>query len=114
MQQSGRSRNAAEKMRKAGFENIIEMPGGMMEWRANNLPEEKMELKGNGMNVEQYEALLKQDKLVLVDFFAEWCAPCKKMKPYLEKISLEMAEKVSLVRIDADAHAELCKNLNVT
>lgn len=109
----GRSGNAADRMRKAGFENVIEMPGGMMEWRANNLPE----IKGTtvkGMSLEQYQALLGSDKLVLIDFYADWCAPCKKMKPYLEKIAVEMADKVMLVRIDADENAELCKKLNVT
>lgn len=110
----GRSRSAAAKMRKAGFEKVIEMPGGMMEWRAGNLPETKITTTGSGMSLAQYQSLLKSDKLVLVDFYADWCAPCKKMKPYLEKIALEMADKVTLVRIDADENAELCKQLNVT
>ncbi|MFH6967196.1 thioredoxin domain-containing protein [Flavobacterium sp. FlaQc-28] len=110
----GRSNSAADKMRKTGFEDVIEMPGGMMEWRVNNLPETKINIAEKGMSLAQYQALLKSDKLVLVDFYADWCAPCKKMKPYLEKIAVEMANKVTLVRIDADQNAELCKKLNIT
>jgi thioredoxin 1 len=110
----GRSGSAADKMRKAGFENVVEMPGGMIEWRANNLPETKISRTAKGMSLEQYQALLPSDKLVLIDFYADWCAPCKKMKPYLERIAVEMADKVTLVRIDADENVELCKKLNVT
>ena len=109
----GRSGKALAKMHEAGFTNVVEMPGGMMEWRANDLPEVKIELTGEGMDLRQYEALLRSDKLVLVDFYADWCAPCKKMKPYLEKIAIDMADTVTLVRIDADANPVLCKTLDV-
>ena len=109
-----RSAGAADRMRKEGFENIIELPGGMMDWRANNLPEAAAKTRGAGMSLAQYEALVNSDKLVLVDFYADWCAPCKKMKPYLEKIAVEMADKVTLVRVDADENTELCKTLKVS
>ncbi|MFV0541166.1 MAG: thioredoxin domain-containing protein [Aestuariibaculum sp.] len=109
----GRSGKAMDKMQELGFKNIIEMEGGIMQWRANNLPEITINPTANGMTVEQYQALLHSDKLVLVDFYADWCAPCKKMKPYLEKMAIEMANKVTLVRIDADKHIELCKTLNI-
>lgn len=61
----------------------------------------------------QYNALLNSNKLVLVDFYADWCAPCKKMKPYLDEISKEMKDKVVVVRIDADANKALAKALKV-
>lgn len=110
----GRSSSAANKMRKEGFEKVFEMHGGMMEWRANNLPEIKANTTEKGMSLEQYQNSLNSDKLVLVDFYAEWCAPCKKMEPYLEKIADEMADQVTVIRIDADKNAELCKTLNVS
>lgn len=50
---------------------------------------------------------------MLIDFYAEWCIPCKKMKPYLEKLSKELANTVTIVRIDADKNPELCKELSV-
>ncbi len=109
-----RSAGAADRMRKEGFENIIELPGGMMDWRANNLPEAAAKTRGAGMSLAQYDSLVNSEKLVLVDFYADWCAPCKKMKPYLEKIAVEMADKVTLVRVDADENAELCKILKVS
>lgn len=61
-----------------------------------------------------FQEIINSDKPVLVDFYAEWCAPCKKMEPYLEKIAFEMADRVTVIRIDADKNAELCKTLNVS
>lgn len=110
-----RSNAAANQLRASGFKNVVELPGGMMEWRANNLPETKeaSATTSKGLSLAQYEALTKSDKLVLVDFYAEWCAPCKEMKPYLDRISKDMANNVEIVRIDADANVEICKILKI-
>lgn len=111
----GRSASAADKMRRSGFKQVIEMPGGMMEWRSEDLPETRPAAVMNaGMTMARYQALLDTDKLVLVDLYADWCAPCKKMAPYLDKLAREMGDKVSVIRIDADANPELCKTMNVT
>jgi thioredoxin len=61
----------------------------------------------------EFDALLNSDKLVLIDFYAEWCAPCKKMKPYLDEISKDMADKVVIIRINADDNQALCKELKI-
>ena len=44
--------------------------------------------------------VLQSDKPVLVDFWAEWCGPCKMIGPSLEEISEELADKVTLVKMD--------------
>ena len=44
--------------------------------------------------------VLQSDKPVLVDFWAEWCGPCKMIGPSLEEISDELSDKVSIVKMD--------------
>lgn len=110
----GRSSAAASKMRTSGFTQVYEMDGGIMKWRGANLPETtKNTAASNGMTTQAFEALLATDKLVLVDFYADWCAPCKKMKPYLAEISTEMADRVVVIRINADENQGLCKALKI-
>ena len=110
----GRSSSAANKMRSDGFTQVYEMDGGIMKWRGENLPETTDNaVVSNGMSKQQFDALLISDKLVLIDFYADWCAPCKKMKPYLEEISKEMIDKVVVIRINADDNHALCKELKI-
>ena len=110
----GRSSSAANKMRADGFKTVYELDGGIMKWRGSNLPETTDNTDAsNGMTKQQFEALLNSDKLVLIDFYADWCAPCKKMKPYLDEISEDMADKVLVIRINADDNQALCKELKI-
>lgn len=115
----GRSADAAEYLRKNGMQNVIELNGGIMKWRAAGLPEENAsntqasKNANTGLSMESYQALLKSDKVVVIDIFAEWCGPCKKMAPYLTELQSTMADKVEIIRIDADKNTDLCKQLNV-
>ena len=110
----GRSSSAASQMRSAGFKEVYELSGGIMKWRAANLPETTANTTAsNGMTKQQFDALTNSDKLVLIDFYADWCAPCKKMKPYLDEISKDMADKVVVIRINADDNQQLCKELKI-
>jgi thioredoxin len=107
----GRSGSAAAKMRSMGFAQVYEMAGGIMKWRAAGLPEE--DTNNGGMSPEEYQALLNTDKKVLIDFYAEWCGPCKKMAPYLEEMKSTLSDSVVIVRIDADKNQALAKSLNI-
>ena len=110
----GRSSSAANKMRAEGFKTVYELNGGIMKWRNANLPETTNNtVTSNGMTKQQFDALLLSEKLVLIDFYADWCAPCKKMKPYLDQISSDMAVKVVVIRINADDNQSLCKELKI-
>ena len=50
----------------------------------------------------------------IIDFYAEWCIPCKKMKPELEELAKEQAATVEVYRIDVDDNPELAKQLEVS
>ena len=57
--------------------------------------------------------VLKSAEPVLVDFFAEWCGPCKAMAPALDQISSEMAGKVKVVKVDVDASGEIAQKYKI-
>ena len=110
----GRSGSAASQLRSNGFKNVLELDGGMMAWRSAGLPEttDTKVVKSKGMTTSEFEKLLQTDKVVLVDFYAEWCGPCKKMKPSLEAVEREMTN-VKVIRIDVDKNAELVKSFGI-
>ncbi|GAB6040086.1 thioredoxin family protein [Endothiovibrio diazotrophicus] len=47
-------------------------------------------------------------KPVLVDFSAEWCAPCRAIEPVMHKIADEMGERLTVAKVDADENMKLC------
>lgn len=108
-----RSASAADRLRGMGFKTVVNLKGGIMQWRAAGLPEAGGTAAATGMTRESFQQTVSGDKLILVDFYAEWCQPCKKMKPYLEEIAAEMAATVTVLRLDADANRQLCKDLKV-
>jgi len=57
--------------------------------------------------------VLMSDKPVLVDFWAEWCQPCRKVAPLLEEIATEMGDKVSIVKLNIDENPEIARRYRV-
>jgi thioredoxin 1 len=66
------------------------------------------------MKKSKYEEIVNQgDKLVLVDFFADWCGPCKAMMPSIERVAKENTEKLSVFKINIDKNPALATNLGI-
>ena len=57
--------------------------------------------------------VLEQSKLVLVDFWAEWCGPCKQIAPTLEELAEKYSENLSVCKVDVDSNRELALQYNV-
>jgi thioredoxin 1 len=61
----------------------------------------------------KFSDLINQDKPVLVDFFGEWCGPCKMMNPILKELKKDLGESLSIIKIDVDKNQALSAKYQV-
>lgn len=64
-------------------------------------------------NSQFYNKLRTSDKLVVIDFFATWCGPCKMLTPIFESLSKEMSDKVDFAKIDIDRSLEIAQEYKI-
>ena len=61
----------------------------------------------------EFEELKKQPGVLVVDFFATWCGPCKMLSPVLEEVAEELAGKAAIVKVDVDESGELASSYGI-
>lgn len=57
--------------------------------------------------------VLKSDKICLVDFYADWCGPCKMMSPVIDKIAEEMGDKIKVGKVNSDENVDLVSKYEI-
>ncbi len=100
-----RSNAAAAALREKGF-NAINMEGGLTAWKKAGKPLEGV-MEVHQMTPADYNKAIAQATLVLVDFGATWCPPCKKMEPVINNIKSTMGEKITVNYVDGGVNTEL-------
>ncbi|MDO4992591.1 MAG: thioredoxin [Prevotellaceae bacterium] len=63
--------------------------------------------------MDNFKEKINSNKLVLVDFFANWCGPCKAMHPVIENVTKEMGDSIAVIKIDIDKYESLASLYNV-
>lgn len=104
----GRSAAAAKALREKGFKEVIEMEGGINAWKQHDKPLVSVE-KIKQISPESYQAMLQSSEVVLVDFGAPWCPPCRKMEPIILEMEKNFASQISIIKIDGGSQDRLMK-----
>ena len=112
-----RSERAAKFLAANGYSQVYNLEKGIMEWNLKNLPvivdPDASPDKENMMDLATYNSLINTDSLVLIDFYAPWCAPCRKMMPMVDSLKTEYHGSMNIVKINADASKKLIKELKI-
>ena len=60
-----------------------------------------------------FDGLLEDGKLVIVDFWATWCGPCRMLSPLLDEVEEEMADKITVVKVNVDDADEIAMRFRI-
>ena len=61
----------------------------------------------------KYNDIVKSHPTVLVDFYADWCGPCKMMVPVFKELKSAMGDKLKIVKIDTEKNQQLSANMGI-
>ena len=63
--------------------------------------------------METFNNVINSSQLVLADFFATWCSPCKAMHPVLEQLKAQLGDRIRIIKVDVDKHSIPAEEYNV-
>lgn len=108
-----RSTAAAAWLMENGYNNVYELNGGFISWKRNGKPVEASVTTQQQMTLEEYKASVSSAGTILVDFGAAWCPPCVKMEPVLQEVRDTLADKFTLLKVEAGIHTDIQVALHI-
>jgi thioredoxin len=110
-----RSASAAGQLKDMGFTKIVNLTGGMLAWQSANLPvaTNQFSNSSNGLTETSFAAKIKGKPMVIIDYNATWCGPCKQLSPILKEWVKAQKGAVELIEIDVDENQELAKSKKI-
>ena len=111
-----RSASAAGMLKEMGFKSIVNLTGGMLAWQSANLPiatGEEKQAGSAGLTEATFAEKIKGKPMVIIDYNATWCGPCKQLSPILKEWVKAQNGKVELIEIDVDENQELAKSKKI-
>ena len=114
----GRSSKVVEKMSKMGFIDVYNLDGGFMRWKKANLPFNIESLSNykseeNIFTQTYIDSILFNNSNVLLYISTKWCMPCKKMEPVIDKVDVNLKDKVLVLRLDPDDNPFITKKYDI-
>ena len=109
-QVGARSASAQAALEAKGY-NVINLEGGLSNWKMNGFPVEGAANTAQ-MSVEDLNTTTSSNKIVLVEIGGDWCPPCRKMLPVLEKLKQKPAAPFYFLKVDGANDIDVMKSLN--
>jgi rhodanese-related sulfurtransferase len=110
-----RSRKAASYLIKKGYTQVYNLEHGIMEWNLQELPViegDKSQLGTENMvSPDEYTQMISAESLVFIDFYAQWCGPCRKMMPMIDSLKTQYFGRIKVEKVNADISKKLIKEL---
>lgn len=109
-----RSSRSVQAFKDAGFAYVVAMKGGLLALNTaanqqNNPPQQQSEQNAGTQTVSlaDFDAFVAKNKNVVVDFYADWCGPCKRMAPVLDELHNANKEKFTVLKVNIDHSKDL-------
>ena len=108
-----RSQTAASILRKKGL-TVYELDGGIIKWQGDGLAvETNVKTSNSSYTMALYNEAVSIKGLVLVDFYATWCGPCKMMAPHIDALKKKYESTLKVLKVDTDKSQEVSKYFKI-